>query len=126
MLILFIQKKQKSFAYLIYSKEEDLFLGVIDLIHVDVKNKSAEIGFWLDKDACGKGYMREAVKALEKEAFAQGFHRIVIGNDPKNIKSINVAKNSGYHLDGVLRQNRFDEETGEFYDSNIFSKLISD
>ncbi len=119
-------EEQSGFAYLIYLKETDRFSGVIDLINVDVKNKSAEIGFWLDQDACGKGYMLEAVKALEKEAFRQGFHRIVIRNDPENIKSVNVAKNAGYHLDGVLRQNRFDEETGQFCDSNVWSKLASE
>ena len=111
-----------AFVYLIYEKKAHTFLGVIDLMDINLKHKSAEIGFWLGVHATGHGYMLEAVKALEKQAFNQGFNRIVIGNDTQNIKSANVAKNAGYHLDGIMRQDRFDEETG-FRNSNIWSKL---
>jgi len=120
----FIEKT--GFCYLIYLKGTHQFIGTIDLINVDEKKKSTEIGFWLSQDATGQGYMLEAVKALETEAFAQGFHRIVIRNDTRNIKSANVAKNAGYHLDGVMRQDIFDKETGLFYDTNVFSKLQSE
>ena len=67
--------------------------------------------------------MTVAVLGLEKEAFLQGFHRIVIGTDVKNLKSASVAKNAGYHLDGVLRNDRFDESKNIFCDSNVWSKL---
>ena len=53
----------------------------------------------------------------------QGFYRIVIKNDVRNIQSANVAKNAGYHLDGIMRQDRFNEKTGTFRDTNIWSKL---
>jgi len=115
--------EQESFAYLIRLSDTGELLGVIDLININLKHHSAEIGFWLKKSACGNGYMTEAVLGLEKEAFKQGFHRIVIGNDPENIKSVNVAKKAGYHFEGVLRQNRFDETRQEFRDSNVWSKL---
>lgn len=120
----FIEKT--GFCYLIYLKDTHQFIGAIDLVKVDEKKKSTEIGFWLSQNATGQGYMVEAVKALETEAFAQGFNRIVIRNDTRNIKSANVAKNAGYHLDGVMRQDRFDEEEGLFCDTNVFSKLQSE
>ena len=119
-------ENDEGFAYLIREKETKKFLGIIDLIKVNQKHKSAEIGFWLLKDATGKGYMIEAVKALEKEVFKQGFNRIVIKNDIENIKSANVAKNAGYHLDGVMRQDRWLEGEKRFRDTNIWSKLKSD
>ena len=118
--------EKTGFCYLVYHRDSQKFLGVIDLIHINEKHKSAEIGFWLGVHATGQGYMLEAVKALEKEAFAQGFHRIVIANDVRNIKSANVAKNAGYHLDGIMRENKFDEETGEFNSLNIWAKLATD
>ena len=95
-------------------------------MEVNQKHKSGEIGFWLSKNARGKGYMTEAVKALEAEAFKQGLNRIVIRNDIENLPSVNVAKNAGYHLDGVMRQERFSEAKNRFRDSNIWSKLKSD
>lgn len=116
----------EGFAYLIREKETKKFLGIIDLLKVNQKHKSAEIGFWLLKDETGKGYMSEAVKALEKEVFKQGFNRIVIQNDTQNTPSANVAKNAGYHLDGVMRQDRWCEDKNRFRDSNIWSKLKSD
>jgi RimJ/RimL family protein N-acetyltransferase len=67
--------------------------------------------------------MSEALAALEKEVFGQGINRIYIGNDTRNIRSVNVAKRAGYHLDGVLRQNRWDDYSQSFVDSNVWSKL---
>ncbi len=117
---------EEGFAYLIREKETQKFLGMIDLMKVSQKNQSGEIGFWLTKKATGKGYMLEAVKALEQEAFKQGLNRIVIQNDTRNIASVNVAKNAGYHLDGVLRQERWSVAQNSFRDTNVFSKLKSD
>jgi len=116
----------EGFSYLIREKETKKFLGIIDLITVNQKHKSTEIGFWLAKDATGKGYMVEAVKALENEAFKQGLNRVVIKNDTQNIASANVSKNAGYHLDGVLRQERWSELKNRFRDTNVWSKLKSD
>lgn len=115
--------EQTSFAYLIREKLSGELLGVIDLIHVNTKHFSAEIGFWLKESACGHGYMTEAVLGLEKEAFKQGFHRIVIGNDTENTKSANVAKNAGYHFEGIMHEDRFDKKSGTFRSSNVWAKL---
>lgn len=117
---------ENGFAYLIREKQTGRFLGIIDLLHIDEKRKSAEIGYWLCQNATGNGYMTQAVLRLEKEAFAQGFNRIVIRNDTHNLKSANVAKNAGYHLDGVMRQDRWSEDGKCFVDTNIWSKLKED
>jgi len=112
-----------GFAYLIYLKRTDEFIGVVDLMQINVEQKSAEIGYWLGTNATGNGYMREAVHALEEETFKNGLHRIIIRNDTRNIKSANVAKNAGYHLDGVMREDRLDVQTAEFVNTNVWSKL---
>ena len=119
-------ENEEGFAYMIREKETKKFIGMIDLMKVNQKHKSAEIGYWLTQKATGKGYMVEAVKALENEAFKQGLNRIVIMNDTKNIPSVNVAKNAGYHLDGVLREERWSETQNRFRDSNVWSKVKSD
>ncbi len=115
-----------AFAYLIRKSDNSEFLGVIDIIKVDEKNKTSEIGYWLSSDAEGKGYMSEALKALEPELFKAGINRIEIRNDPQNTHSASVAKRAGYHLDGVLRQDRWSENKQRFHDSNIWSKLSSE
>ena len=115
-----------AFAYLIRDRQNSDFLGVIDIISVNEKNKTAEIGYWLSSDAEGKGYMSAALKALEPEMFKAGINRIEIKNDTKNLRSANVPKNAGYHLDGVLRQDRWSENRQCFTDTNIWSKLSSE
>ena len=57
-----------------------------------------EIGFWLAKFATGKGYMSEALSALEKELFKFGFDKITLDIDDGNTMSENVAKRNGYTL----------------------------
>lgn len=115
--------EDKGCAYVIRHKETDEVLGMIDFFSTNQKDKSGEIGYWLSVDAVGHGYMSEAVKLLESEVFAKGYHRIVIKNDTRNQRSVNVTKNCGYHLDGVLRHNHWSEYEKRYTDSNIWSKL---
>ena len=90
------------------------------------QDKSGEIGYWLSNDAVGHGYMQEAIKALQAEAFKLGFNRIVIGNDTTNARSVGVAKRAGYHLDGVMRQDCWDDFHNRFRDTNVWSLLKSE
>ena len=112
-----------GFFYIICDKETGKFLGCIDLITFNEKNKNCEIGYWIRNSAQGKGYMSEALKCLEKELFTVGIHRIQIGNDPRNIRSVNVTKRADYHLDGVLKHNRWDNYHNDYADTNVWSKL---
>ncbi|MBO6290552.1 MAG: GNAT family N-acetyltransferase [Alphaproteobacteria bacterium] len=115
--------EKTGFAYLIKEKTTGTFLGCIDFMKVSETDKSGEIGYWIRKSAEGKGYMSEALAALEKEIFGQGINRIYIGNDTRNIRSANVAKRAGYRLEGILRQNRWDDYSQSFIDSNVWAKL---
>jgi len=118
--------EQSGFAYLIRDKSTHKFCGVVDIIKVDDNAKMGEIGYWLAKSAQGKGYMTKAVMLLEKTAFENGFNRMEIRNDPQNQNSVNVAKRAGYHLDGVLRQDRWNPHYKRFADTNVWSKLKSE
>ena len=64
----------------------------------DVKDDSCEIGFWLIESENGKGYMSEALSALESELFKFGFDKIILDIDAGNSQSENVAKRNGYNL----------------------------
>ena len=94
--------------------------------HQDWGKDSAEIGYWLSDDAVGYGYMTEAVKALETNAFKKGLNRIVIRTDAKNVRSDSVPKRCGYCLEGTLRSCRWDATHKRFTDIHIWSKLKSE
>jgi len=117
---------ETGFAYLITLKETQEIIGCVDIFHISKENRSGEIGYWLSNDAVGQGYMQEVVRALEKASFGAGLNRIWIRNDTRNIRSVNVTKRLGYHLDGVLRQDAWDEIHQRFRDTNMWSKLKSE
>ena len=118
-------KDKTKFAYIIRNKITGKFLGVIDLNKADNENKSTEIGYWLSDNATGHGYMHEAVKTLEKAAFENGFNRIVILNATDNMPSVNVAKNAGYTLEGVMKEYRLSGDGTKFLDANLWAKTKS-
>ena len=119
-------ENKSGFPYIIRLKNTNELIGSIDLMDIDEQSKSAEIGYYLFESAVGFGYMQEAVKCLENNAFETVLNRIVIKTDTTNTRSTNVAKRCGYHLDGVMRQDKWNDITQKFADTNVFSKLKSD
>ena len=119
-------QNKNGFPYIIRLKETNELIGSIDLMSVDEQCQSAEIGYYLFDSSVGFGYMQEAVKCLETTAFEKGLNRIVIKNDTDNTRSVNVAKRCGYHLDGIMRQDRLNDVSQKLVDTNVFSKLRSD
>ncbi len=118
-------KAEKKLGYGIYLKNK--LVGRIDMINIDKESQFGEIGYWLSVKVAGKGYMSEALRMLEKEAFERmGFNRIQIQTDTKNKASMRVAEKCGYKLEGVLRENSFSKYYKNFRDTNMFAKLKSE
>ena len=120
---MFTDKWQKGtdFAYSIVLKSTGKAIGSIDIHNVDRENHSAEIGYWLSPEYNGFGYMTQAVKLIEAEAFLQGLHRIVITAQQENTRSSNVAKRCGYILEGTNQDAIF--SNNKFYNRLVFAKL---
>ena len=117
-------ENNKEFVYAIYF--ENTFIGLITILNIAEQHKKAEIGYWLDTDFTGNGYMTEAVKLIERELFDNGFNKVVIQTDVLNVKSAKIPQTLGYKLDGILRQDAYSEPQHRFWDRNVFSKLKSD
>ncbi len=115
----------KGFNYMIQDLSGQ-FMGMISVLNIHDINKSVEIGYWISTRFAGNGYMKEAVKLIEKEFFTQGINRIVIRTDALNMKSANVPQKLGYHLDGIMRQAEWNAAEEKFRDINVFSKLKSE
>ena len=120
-------KNGERFEYPIYDINNDEFLGVIGVIRSGKeKNLAFELGYWLKKDAWGKGYMQEAIKLIENELFAQGVVRITIRADVENKKSNNTAKKAGYTFEGTLKKSHYNMCLHQFRDLNLYSKTKED
>ena len=81
------------------------FAGVISLHTIDFPNHKASIGYWLAKEARGKGIGTAAAELItEYGLMTMGFRRIdalvVVDNEP----SKQLLIKAGYQLEGILRQ----------------------
>ena len=113
--------------YGIFIKESNTYIGNIQVFDISKENHHGEIGYWLVKDATGKGYMSEALKVLEKECFiGLKFHRIQLKCDAINKTSAKVIKSCGYTYEGMLREDTYDEYRERMSDTSIFSKLLNE
>lgn len=112
-----------AFGYDIFY--EGKFAGSADYIHFSEADKSIEIGYWLDKDYTGKGIVTRAVAKMVEYAFAElGMHRVVIQAASKNKASCRVAERLDFVHEGTQRESQYLD--GEYYDTEIYSKLVSD
>ncbi|WP_437655373.1 GNAT family N-acetyltransferase [Sorangium sp. So ce1182] len=76
----------------------------------------AEITYEQARNASGKGYMTEALRAIVGFGFEQlDLHTIEAGIDPGHGPSLRVAERLGFKREGYLRENYFFQ--GKFYDT---------
>ena len=50
--------------------QEGVFCGMVGFVHLDLDKHRASLGYWLDRDCQGKGWMNQACRALLNHGFA--------------------------------------------------------
>ena len=84
-----------------------------------------EIGYWVRREARGRGVAPRAVRLLSEWALRErGLARISLITEPENVASQRVAEKAGYHREGLLRS--WMELKGERRDFVMFSLLRED
>lgn len=99
-----------------------LLAGVIGFHSINKIHHVGEIGYWLSKDANGKGIMTKAASAVIKVGFNQLLlNRIKISCATENLKSRAIPERLGLKLEATLRQ----EEClyGRYVDHAIYGLL---
>jgi ribosomal-protein-serine acetyltransferase len=100
------------------------YAGNIGLFDINFDKGSAQIGYWLSVDFLKRGYMSEAVRVLEENAFNHlGLHRLEISCDEDNLPSAGVIKRCSYFFEGLKRENYYNEHFGAYRSTLVFSKL---
>ena len=80
-------------------------VGSTGFHEIDRKCKSAEIGYWLAKDATGKGLVTKSVAKLLDYGFDElKLNRIVIKCVPENAKSRAIPERLGFTQEGIERE----------------------
>ena len=112
------QKKEASFAIIF----NDVAVGRIGLHHLNMQNKIGAIGYWLTKDAQGKGIILKSCKALVNYGFQNlDLHRIEIKAAVDNLKSQAIPVKLNFVKEGILRQAEF--VNSQFLDLFLYSMI---
>jgi ribosomal-protein-serine acetyltransferase len=102
--------------------ESDVMIGRLGLYNIDLANKSASIGYWLDKEWRGKGIITRCCKAVIAEGFTHlQLNRIEIRAATANYKSQAIPERLGFKKEGIIRQGEF--VNNDFVDLYVYSLL---
>lgn len=116
----------KSYSFGVFMCEQDQLIGRTNLSNV-VRGawQNATIGYFLDQQHNGKGYMSEAVKLAVQFAFEHaGLHRVQGAVMPRNIGSIKVLQKAGFRFEGMSL--RYLQINGVWEDHNIYAITAED
>jgi len=97
----------EGYYFGIFLKDTDQLIGNISLSHImRGPSQTCLLGYTLDKEHNGKGYMTDATSLVVEFAFNRlQLHRIEAGVMPHNIGSIRVLEKAGFHKEGIAQKN---------------------
>ncbi|NDI33157.1 GNAT family N-acetyltransferase [Chengkuizengella sediminis] len=100
-------KEDAGYSFGIFLRDSKKLIGNITLSEVVRSDlQSCWLGYYLDKQQNGNGYMTEAVKLAVNYAFKElNLHRIEAGVMPHNKGSIKVLEKAGFHKEGIAKEN---------------------
>ncbi|MCR4722366.1 MAG: GNAT family N-acetyltransferase [Eubacteriales bacterium] len=100
-----LRESGEGIDYWIYCSADGMLIGKASVFCIVMGNLSnCMLGYKLDKDYQGQGYMHEALEAIIDNLFnVVGIHRIEINMMPRNTRSINVAERLGFEREALSR-----------------------
>lgn len=99
-------------------------LGSIGIHWIDLPNAVGEVGYWLSREARGRGVATRALRLVSRWAIGeQGIARLQLRADVANTASQRVAERAGFTREGVLRSSRFNVRRGCRVDFVLYSLL---
>jgi ribosomal-protein-serine acetyltransferase len=118
-----LSAQQKEVSFIIFFN--DKLVGRIGLHYINQQNKSAAIGYWLIKEAEGKGIITQSCIAVINLGFKDlKLQRIELKAAVTNYKSLAIPQRLGFTKEGILRQAEL--VNNKFLDLVLFSLLKED
>lgn len=106
-------------------KESGKMIGNIYLGRRDFE--ALELGFVFNRAYWGRGLAAEGCRAMIRQAFAGGVHRIYAECDPRNENSWRLLEALGFSREGYLHQNVYFQKDADgrpiWKDTYIYAKL---
>jgi len=114
-----------AYEFAIIDGHQGTFIGNCGLVHVDLQNRMAELGYWIRTSQTRKGFATQASKLALKFAFEiLHLNRIEIIVETRNTISQKVAEKLGVKKEGLMRQRLNIHDT--FRDAYLYSILADD
>ncbi|RPF55248.1 GNAT family N-acetyltransferase [Aquisalibacillus elongatus] len=116
--------KRTSFRFLIFHKDTNEFIGTTSFEYVDWNIPKCEIGYWINTEFSGNGYILEAVEELIDFGFQQiKFNRIEIKCEFTNYKSRAIPEKLGFELEGILKNEDLSADGSTLTDTCIYARV---
>ena len=121
----FAERRELRFVIDYGNGEDAKFAGVISLHTINIKNHTAEIGYWLERSMRGLGIGTIAAKMITDYGIRSlGFRRIDGLADVENVASQKLLTSAGYQKEGILR-NKVTRDDGRQIDMALFATTDS-
>src|SRR5438128_2167524 len=102
-------------------------IGSIGVHWLDVDQGIAEVGYWVRREARGRGVATRATVLVARWAISTcGMKRLQLRADERNAASQRVAERAGFRREGVLRSVRFNARQGRRVDFVMYSLLAEE
>ena len=124
----FIREFNAGFTWIygVFRRADNALLGGIGL-HPRIGPGGVEIGYWLDRDATGNGYVTEAAQALVELSFAhQSVTHVEIRCSPSNVPSAAVPARIGFRHVYTLKPQSGRDPTVELQESMVWRRTRRD
>ena len=108
------------YRWAIVLKDIGEVIGCIDVVELDNKKKSVELGWVIGKEYWGRGIMPEAGIVVRDYLFDEGFVRVSAHHNVENKKSGRVMEKIGMTYEGRLHKYSFNNE-GELVDVDVYA-----
>jgi ribosomal-protein-serine acetyltransferase len=115
----------RAVRFAVRDRQSRELLGVVGLDSCVHLHRSCELGYWLKRDATGRGVMTEAARVCVEFALQRmGVHRIRCAAATDNYASLRVIARLGFRFEGIARQAEF--VGSRWLDHAVFAKLATD
>ena len=102
-------------------------IGSIGVRWVDADHGVAEVGYWVAREARGRGICTRAVRLVSRWLIEDhAIERLQLRADEQNPASRKVAEKAGFTQEGVLRSSRFNARLGRRVDFVMYSLLADE
>lgn len=116
------ERPRRTYELAMVLKEEDRVIGGSGISIHDPRNKSALLGYVLNRSYWGRGLVTEAAKRLLTLGFEElGLHRVCATCDSENFGSQRVLEKSGMRKEGHFKQDMLIK--GRWRDSFLYAIL---